>query len=102
MVVYCVEVYVKPENEAEFLKITEKNHIETRKETGNIRFDFSKSNDTEGLFFLYEVFKDEEAVAAHKTTAHYAEWKKKVEPWMAKPRNGRKFTSLQPSVDTDW
>lgn len=102
MVVYCVEVYVKAENETEFIKSTEKNHHETRREAGNIRFDFSKSNDTDGLFFLYEVYIDDAAVIAHKETAHYAQWRETVAPWMAKPRFGRKFTSIQPSLPENW
>lgn len=94
MVVYCVEVYVKAGCEDDFIKATEQNHLSTVKEPGNIRFDLSKSEDTEGLFFLYEVYKDSEAVKAHKETAHYLNWRKTVEPWMEKSRYGRMFSPV--------
>lgn len=99
MLVYCVEVYVKEGYEDAFIKETEKNHLNTIKEPGNIRFDLSRSSDTPGLFFLYEVYRDEESVRAHKETAHYAEWREAVAPWMAKPRLGRKFDPIFPSDD---
>ena len=97
MIVYCVEVYVKTGFEEDFIKATEENHLNTLKEPGNIRFDLSKSADTEGLFFLYEVYSDEDAVKAHKETSHYLKWRETVEPWMEKKRYGRMFNSVFPA-----
>jgi len=102
MILYCVEVYVKAGREDDFIRATEKNHLNTRKENGNIRFDLSKSADTAGLFFLYEAYKDETAVKAHKETSHYAEWRDAVAPWMEKPRSGRMFNPVLPSDDKAW
>ena len=102
MVVYCVEVYVKKGFEADFIKATEENHLKTAEEPGNVRFDVCKSADVEGLFFLYEVYENEAAVAAHKDTAHYLDWREKVEPWMDKKRYGRMFMPLFPADRSDW
>ena len=102
MIVYSVEVYVKNGFEDDFIKATEVNHLSTVKEPGNIRFDVCRSADTEGLFFLYEVYDDEAAVEAHKETAHYRDWRERVEPWMDKKRYGRKFTPLFPSDKNKW
>ena len=94
MVVYCVEIYVKKGCESEFAAACESNHRKSIEESGCIRFDVSKSADTEGLYFLYEVYTDKDAVDAHKETDHYHEWRKTVEPWMEKKRYGRMFTPL--------
>ncbi|MBI9107047.1 MAG: antibiotic biosynthesis monooxygenase [Spirochaetales bacterium] len=102
MIVYCVEVYVKPDNVDDFIIATEKNHLSTRKEPGNLRFDLSRSDDEDALFFLYEVYKDEAAVNAHKQTAHYAKWRETVADWMAKPRFGRMFIPVLPSDEKGW
>ena len=91
MVVYCVEVYVKAGFEKKFEQATEQNHLSTVKENGCIRFDLCKSADIEGLYFLYEVYKDAASVGAHKDTEHYSKWRKIVEPWMEKKRYGRMF-----------
>ncbi|MBQ5356179.1 MAG: antibiotic biosynthesis monooxygenase, partial [Clostridia bacterium] len=37
-------------------------------------------------FVLYEVYRDDEAAAAHKETEHYKKWKETVAPMMATPR----------------
>ncbi len=94
MIAYCVEVYVKQGHEDDFIKATEDNHLNTIRETGNIRFDLCRSSETKGLFFLYEVYRDEVSVVAHKETDHYLKWRETVEPWMAKKRFGRMFEPL--------
>ncbi len=102
MVVYCVDVFVKKGNEKEFIEATRLNHLATRKEEGNVRFDLSRDPKDSGLFFLYEVYDDEEAVAYHKTTEHYKKWRETVEPWMDKPRSGRMFKPLLPDSIKGW
>ena len=94
MVAYCVEVYVKKGFEDDFIRATEENHLNTIKEAGNIRFDLCRSSDTEGLFFLYEVYINEDAVKAHKETKHYLNWRETVEVWMEKKRYGRMFVPV--------
>lgn len=102
MIVYVVKVRVKAGCEADFKAATQKNHRETLKEPGNLRFDVLRSKEEEGLFTLYEVYRSEEAVAAHKETAHYLEWRKMVEPWMARKREGTKFEALFPEEESLW
>ncbi len=94
MIATLVYVDVKPECVEAFKKITEYNHLNTRKEAGNIRFDVLQSNDKPTDFVLYEVFKNEDAAAFHKTTEHYNKWREEVAPYMATPRRATKTTSL--------
>ncbi|MDC7228642.1 MAG: antibiotic biosynthesis monooxygenase [Spirochaetales bacterium] len=91
MIAYCVEVYVKNGFEQNFIEASEDNHKGTIKEPGNIRWDLSRSSDTEGLFLIYEIYKDIDSVKAHKETPHYLKWRESVAPWMEKSRYGRLF-----------
>ena len=102
MIVYCVEVSVKKGNEQDFLKATEQNHLQTRKEPGNLRFDVLQSGDDPSRFFLYEVYRSDDAVTAHKETAHYLTWRETVAPWMASPRKGTKFLPRLPEEEKKW
>ncbi len=100
MIVTCVHVVVKEENIEDFSEAIIKNHKGTVKEPGNLRFDVLQNADDPSKFLIYEVFKSEEAVAAHKKTAHYLEWRETVENWMAQPRQGIRYTVISP-VDID-
>lgn len=91
-----VHVYVKPEHIAEFIAATKLNHEHSIKEPGNLRFDILQDVGDPSKFVLYEAYETEEAVKAHKETAHYAVWRDTVANWMAKPREGVKHTMLFP------
>jgi len=102
MVVYCVSVQVKPGHEEDFRMATKANHVETRKEMGNLRFDVLQGEDDPGRFMLYEVYRSDEAVKAHKETRHYKVWRNAVAPWMARDREGVKFSPLYPREEQEW
>lgn len=102
MIVNVVTVHVKPEHIADFRAATLENHLGSRTEPGNLRFDVLQSSDEPGRFVLYEAFLSPEAVAAHRTTAHYLEWRARVEPWMAKPREGLSHSVVAPADPTAW
>ena len=102
MVVNVVTVHVKPEHIAEFIAATGENHRGSRLEAGNFRFDVLQSTQDPGRFLLYEAFASPEAVAAHRETPHYLAWKAKVEPWMAKPREGLGHRPLFPTDASAW
>ena len=91
-----VNVSVKPESVSEFLTVTGQNHLETRNEPGNLRFDVLCRNDDPNRFVLYEAYRDEAGFLAHQQTAHYLTWKETVASMMAEPRSSQKCTSLLP------
>lgn len=99
MFIVCVTVYVKPENNKEFMVATLKNARNTRKEPLNLRFDVLQSVDDQNKFFLYEVYKDESGFSAHKETEHYKEWRSFVEDMMAQPREGIKYKNIFPETN---
>jgi (4S)-4-hydroxy-5-phosphonooxypentane-2,3-dione isomerase len=96
MITTCVHVEVKPEFVDEFIIACEKNHYESVKENGNLRFDVIQEHENPCKFLLYEAYFNDETAAAHKTTNHYQEWRNAVEKMMAKPRKGVKHKILFP------
>jgi autoinducer 2-degrading protein len=91
-----VRLEVKPERVEDFLKLVSFNAAETRKESGNLRFDVVRSVDNPTLYRLYEVYRDDEAVRAHQATPHYAKWRAEIEALLVNPRLSEKFTSVIP------
>ena len=91
-----VHVHVKPEHLEEFVAATRANHEGSVREPGNLRFDVLQSEDDPARFVLVEIFRDAEAVVAHKTTSHYLAWRDEVAGWMAAPREGRRYRLLAP------
>lgn len=96
MYVTIVHVKVKAANLEEFIVATKKNHLQSVKEPGNIRFDVLQKGDDPTEFALYEAYTDQASSAAHKETAHYLEWRETVASWMAEPRKGIPYKGLKP------
>ena len=103
MYVAMVEIHVKSENVEAFMEATTDNHINTRKEPGNLRFDVCRRTDDPNRFLLYEVYRDEADFKAHQQTDHYFRWRETVADWMAEKRVGRMHVSLHPADDeAEW
>lgn len=102
MIVTCVYVNVKPEMANEFIEASYRNHCESVREPGNLRFDFVRQADDPCRFMIYEAYESDEAAAAHKTTPHYLEWRERVQEMMAEPRKGVKYNILQPADKSKW
>jgi len=96
MIVTIVHIEVKPDHIDPFIRATTENHLESVKEPGNLRFDLLRNEADATRFVLYEAYKNEEDAAAHKKTAHYLKWRETVAPWMASPREGIRYSGLQP------
>ena len=102
MFAVCVHVCVKEENRDEFIEATVENARATIQEPGNMRFDVIQQLDDPNRFVLYEVYRDQSGMEAHKDTPHYAKWRDNVAPWMAEPRRGVKHRSLFPESEASW
>lgn len=101
MLVVHVQVHVKPECVAAFTVATLANARESAREPGVARFDVVQQADDPTRFVLVEAYRTAEAPAAHKATAHYANWRDAVAPMMAEPRGSVKFSNLFPD-DAGW
>ena len=91
-----VRLEVKPERVDDFLKLVTFNASESRKEPGNLRFDVVRSVDNPTRFALYEVYRDDAAVQAHRATSHFAKWRAEIEGLLVTPRISELFTSVIP------
>jgi len=96
MHVTIVHVQVKPEHVGDFVAATRLNHMGSVQEPGNRRFDVLQLADNPTRFVLYEAYATVEDAAAHKSTAHYLQWRDAVMPWMAEPRVGVSYRGLFP------
>lgn len=96
MVVTSVLVHVKPQHIEDFIRDTIRNHENSIKEAGNMRFDVLQSTEDPTMFMLYEAYDSNESAAAHKKTSHYAVWREAVADWMAEPRKGIPYKSIKP------
>ncbi len=102
MIVRIITVQVKPESVAAFEAETVKNHEGSLKEPGVLRFDVLRDTEQDGTFVLYEVYRDQAAVDAHKETAHYANWKNAVADMMASPRESTAYDVIAPVDPNLW
>jgi autoinducer 2-degrading protein len=94
MHVTLVHVRVLPDRLDAFLEASRPNHAGSVGEPGNLRFDVLRDPGDRTRFLIYEVFVDEAAAAAHKTTAHYLTWRDLVAPMMAEPRHGDRWEAV--------
>jgi (4S)-4-hydroxy-5-phosphonooxypentane-2,3-dione isomerase len=101
MLVALVYVHVKPEYLEAFKEVTLENARNSVQEPGVARFDVIQQEDDPTRFVLVEVYRDAEAPARHKETAHYAKWRSVAEDMMAEPRSGVRYQSLFPA-DEGW
>ncbi len=101
MLIIHVQVRVKPESVQAFITATLENANHSVREPGIARFDVVQDSEDPTHFVLVEVYRDAQAPAKHKETAHYAQWRDTVAPMMAEPRTSRKFGNLFPA-DTGW
>jgi (4S)-4-hydroxy-5-phosphonooxypentane-2,3-dione isomerase len=96
MFILNVHIHVLPEHLEAFKQATIVNASNSVREPGVVRFDFMQSVDDPTVFGLYEVYRDRDAVAAHKETAHYKEWVDKVEGWLSEPRTRVFYENIFP------
>jgi autoinducer 2-degrading protein len=101
MLILHVNIHVLPGSLEAFRAATLENARQSIQEPGIARFDFLQHTDDPNRFSLWEVYRDEEAAAAHKATAHWAKWTETVAPMMAEPRTRTWYKNVFPG-DEAW
>ena len=101
MLAVHVNIQVKFERIDAFIEATQENARHSLREPGIARFDLVQGREDPTRFVLVEVYKTDDAPAAHKETAHYAQWRETVADMMAVPRSSTKFETLYPE-DERW
>ena len=54
-------------------------------EPGCLRFDVIQDSEDPNRIHLYEVYKDDAAIAAHREAPHFVKWRDTTKDWLAKP-----------------
>ncbi|MCC7157599.1 MAG: antibiotic biosynthesis monooxygenase [Bryobacterales bacterium] len=101
MIIVHVHVHVKPDCVEAFRTASVANAQASVQEPGIARFDVIQQSDDPQRFILVEVYRDQQATAAHKETAHYATWRDTVAAMMAEPRLAVRFVNHFPP-DSGW
>jgi len=101
MLAVHVFIQVKPDCVERFIEATQASAKNSLLEPGIARFDLIQQQDDPTCFVLVEVYRDVEATARHKETAHYARWRDTVADLMAAPRSSVKYTTVYPE-DSEW
>jgi quinol monooxygenase YgiN len=101
MLIVHVHVHVKSECIEAFKQATLENARASMTEPGLARFDIVQRLDDPSRFVLVEVYRNDQAPAAHKETAHYQKWRETVAPMMAEARTSMKFGNVFPD-DAGW
>lgn len=86
MLIVHVHVHVKPEFVEAFKEASKENARNSRQEAGIAAFDLFQQKDDPARFLLIEIYRDEQAPARHRETAHYTKWRDTVADMMAEPR----------------
>jgi quinol monooxygenase YgiN len=94
MLIVHVQVRVKAESVEAFRHATVENARQSVQEPGVARFDVFQQQDDPTRFLLVEVYRTAAAAAAHKETAHYAQWRDTVAGMMAEPRTSVKYGEI--------
>ncbi len=102
MIVRVISVQVKLDCIDLFEEETQQNHVGSIQEPGVLRFDVLRDPTTAGNYLLYEVYRDQAAVEAHKETAHYARWRDAVADCMAAPRQSTAYEVVAPADPAAW
>jgi len=97
MLILHVHIHIKPEFIDAFRAATIENARNSAQEPGIARFDFLQHSDDPNRFSLWEVYRTEEAVAAHKLTPHYAKWVETVAHMFAEDRTRTWYKSIFPA-----
>jgi autoinducer 2-degrading protein len=97
MIHIVVRIEPKTEKIEAFLELALFDAQNSRNEPGCLRFDVIKHNDNPPRFAFYEVYKDEDAVKAHRQTPHFARWAKEIEALLNVPRTADKYTTVDPT-----
>ena len=101
MLIVHVHIRVKPESIEAFREASIENARNSAAEHGIARFDVVQQADDATRFVLVEVYRNAEAQARHRETAHYAIWRDTVAEMMAEPRSRVMYVNAFPP-DLGW
>ncbi len=94
MVVLAVTWMAKVGRESEVMAIFERLTAESRKEPGCLIYQVHKHKTDPRRFFVYEQYKDDAALEAHRASAHFLQLAKKDLPKLGNRTEGHLYEPL--------
>lgn len=94
MLVQLVQIQIRPGLRAAFLEAFHENWKGSRDEPGNIRFDLLCDPQDDHSFTVYEIFRDEAALEAHRATVHYRRCVEAIGPMQTGQRSKRFYSAV--------
>jgi (4S)-4-hydroxy-5-phosphonooxypentane-2,3-dione isomerase len=95
MIAVVVYLQVKPDSLDQFVAETKANARNSRKEPGVVRFDVIQEVDDPTRFALFELYHDQQAIDAHRATAHYATWRDAVPAFLVAERTRTIYQAIE-------
>jgi autoinducer 2-degrading protein len=96
-----VKIQMKAEFREQFLKEMRADAIGSEKnEPGCLMFNITHDKANPNILYLFEVYRDDKAVEAHKKMPHFVKWLETTKNWLAAPLEITPCTTIYPPADT--
>jgi len=97
MIALVVTINIKPEFKKPFMEsMLDDARGSNHDEPGCLRFDVLQDSEDHNRIHLYEVYKDQAALDAHRRAPHYLKWRETVKDWFATENLRRVATPVYP------
>ena len=95
-----VKIHMKAEYREQFIKEMWADAIGSEKnERGCLMFNIVNDKADPNILYLFEVYKDDKAVVAHKKMPHFVKWLETTKNWLAAPLEIMPCTTIYPPAD---
>ncbi len=102
MIALMVRMQMKPEHRDAFLAaLLGDARGSAYDEPGCLRFDVVQDASDPHVVYLYEVYRDEAALEAHRQAPHYRQWREAAKEWFASETVVHRCVTVFPS-DSAW
>jgi len=95
MIVLAVTWVARTGREAEVAALLSKLTEESRKEPGCVMYQVHRHRTEQRRFFIYEQYKDDAAIEAHRAAPHFMQYARKDLPKMADRTEGNLYEPLE-------
>jgi autoinducer 2-degrading protein len=95
-------IKVKPEHLREFVQNVERHARQSIREPGCLRFDVLRDRHDPQTICLYEVFRTEADLAAHREQDYYKRWMEMSRDWRDATSYSRRVLDFIHPADDEW
>ena len=102
MLALLVAIKIKPgQRDAFVTALMDDARGSVHNEPGCLRFDVLQDTADPNQIYLYEVYRDEKALEAHRQAPHYLKWRETVKDWFDGDLHRHQCTTVFPT-EADW